>query len=378
LKRVAWADVQRGLVGLIGGNYVQAIDARFAVVDRAAAKLVTQETTAVLAREDACLASFRLAKELGVPRIYLLPTAHHATVQRLIQREVSQFPSAFMPAETAADFEPSRLARKDAELQMATHILCPSIFVQRSVEAAGISSSKLFTLPFGTEMVINPRPSPLTPLPSDGRGEPVDGRREPRRAREPIFLYAGSISGRKGVHRLVRVWKRLGAHRTHRLRLVGEMRLPRAFLDEYQGVFEHVPRIKRDRLRAEYLNAQAFVFNALADGFGHVVTEAMACRTPVLASRNCGAPDLIRDQVEGRLFDYGDDDALGSVLDWALTNPGKLMEMGALARERAVARSWDEFVSRFVDWVGGISNVHRNHAGKGPLPVNLNDDSPSP
>src|SRR4051812_9020289 len=78
LQRVGWADVQERLVRLMGGKRVEASDARFAMIDRAAAKIVTQETAAVLAREDGCVASFKRGKELGVPRIYVLPTAHQA------------------------------------------------------------------------------------------------------------------------------------------------------------------------------------------------------------------------------------------------------------------------------------------------------------
>ena len=110
----------------------------------------------------------------------------------------------------------------------------------------------------------------------------------------------------------------------------------------------------------EYWRAQAFVFNALADGFGHVFAEAMACGTPVLASRNCGAPDFISDGVEGRLFEYGDDDALGAALDWALSNPAKLEEMGVRARERAVEQSWDEFAWLFLDWIERALTTHEH------------------
>ena len=175
------------------------------------------------------------------------------------------------------------------------------------------------------------------------------GTREARPGR--VFLYVGKINARKGVHRLIRVWKQLGAYRTHRLRLIGDLELPARFVAEYRSVFEHSPRMARERLPGEYRKAQAFVFNAMADGFGHVFAEAMGCATPVLASRNCGAPDLIRDGVEGKLFDYGDDDALGAALEWALTHPGQLREMGATARERALQCSWDDFGRRFVGWV---------------------------
>jgi glycosyltransferase involved in cell wall biosynthesis len=173
----------------------------------------------------------------------------------------------------------------------------------------------------------------------------------PPAPREPVFLYVGQISLRKGVHRLLIAWKRLKAHRTHRLRLIGSMRLSDSFLKDFSDVYEHVPVVPRDRLAAYYTRAQALLFNALADGFGMVVTEAMSCGTPILASQNAGASMLVTDLHEGRLFPYGDDDALMTALDWALSHPAELAEMGSLARRKAAEWTWPDYRTAFGEWV---------------------------
>jgi hypothetical protein len=330
LKRVMRADFRQWIGRWRDRSCFETSDAGFKLVDERAAGLISSNTTAVFAREDACLASFRRGQSRGIPCVYILPTAHHATVQRWIMREASEFPGAFSDEEIRADFSAVRTGRKDAELATASHIVCPSTFVQQSVLAAGIPSQRVVTMPFAAGAPRGSRSGVL---------------------REGICLYAGTISARKGVHRLIRVWKRLGAYRTHRLRLIGDLHLPKKFVAEYRNVFEHVPRMGRDQLATEYCRAQAFVFNALADGFGHVFAEAMACGTPVLASRNCGAPDLITDGVEGRLFDYGDDAGLAAALDWALSRPTQLADMGARARERARRWTWKHFGELFLTWV---------------------------
>ena len=308
----------------------RALDASFAMVDRAAARFVTARTGAVLAREDACLDTFKRARAFGRPAIYVLPTAHFTTVKRLIDLEIQQIPDAFCPHEVASDFASPRAERKRAELESATHVMCPSSFVGRSLNEAGVSANRTKVLPFGAD---TSWPSPSC------------------RVRENVFLYVGNITARKGVHRLIRCWKRIGAYRTHRLRLVGDLRLSAGFVAEHKGTFEHSVRVPREQLPAEYARAEAFVFNALADGFGHVFAEAMVCGTAVLASRNCGAPDLITDGVEGRLFDYGDDDQLATVLDWALSHPNEVHEMGAAARQRALSWGWRHYQEAFMQWV---------------------------
>ena len=156
---------------------------------------------------------------------------------------------------------------------------------------------------------------------------------------------------RKGVHRLLLAWKELKADRTHELRLVGDMFLSAKFLKDFQGMFTHLPRLARDKLDRHYQEASAFVFNPVADGFGHVILEAMRCGTPVIASRNCGAPDTITDGVEGFSVDYGDQKQLATALDWALSHPSELLEMGKAAFERVRKYSWEDYGDRFLNWL---------------------------
>jgi len=333
IHRSVVADARQLLGRLIDQNGFQSFDKSFALVDTAASRLLRRNSSAVLGREDACLISFRRAQELGLPCIYQLPTAHFATVERFLRQELNLFPEAFDAADLEADFAPERTHRKTAELATATHILCASSFVKRSLETAGVPSRNIKVIPCATELDFAPQcPSP----------------------REPIVLYAGAISPRKGVHRLIRVWKQLGAYRTHTLRLVGDLRLPSSFVAEYRRYFEHVPRIKRSALAHEYARAQAFVFNAMADGFGHVMAEAMACGTAVLASRNSGAPELIGDREQGWLFDFGNDAALAEALEWALSCPQQLLEMGQQGQARARAWNANKFATEFLKWIAPI------------------------
>jgi glycosyltransferase involved in cell wall biosynthesis len=330
LHRVWWADIAYELNRRRHHSKIRATDASFARVDQRAAKLITAATRAVIGREDACQLVFQKANDQGVRTIYQLPTAHCATVRQLVLQEAQEFPEAFDRSELEIDFAPERMERKQQELKAAQYILCPSQFVQRSVQAAGVPPERITTIPLGID--------------SHWQAPQTNHRKN-------VFLYVGNITARKGAHRLLRVWKKLGAYRTHTLRLIGDMNLPPAFLAEHAGCFEHVPRLLREALIPHYSEAQAFVFNAMADGFGHVFAEAMVCGTAVLCSKNSGAPDLVSDGVEGRLFDYGDDDQLATVLEWALSHPTELAEMGVQGRQRALRWGWDEFGEVFLTWI---------------------------
>jgi len=333
LRRLAGADLRNLLGSWLDLDRFQTADQSFQLVDRAAAKLLSPKTAAIIGREDACLRCFRRGAEFDIPRIYQLPTAHYGTVRKLLSRERDLFPEAFEQGELEADLAPGRMERKEIELALATHVLCPSTFVGESLKRAGVGADRITVLPLGADVGFATERSPV---------------------RAPIFLCVGTISARKGAHRLIKIWKQLRAYKTHRLRLIGDLRLPRSFVSDHREAFEHVPRMPRPLLAAEYTKAQAFVFNALADGFGHVFAEAMACATPVLASGNSGAPDLIKDGEEGWLFDYGDDQALGGALDRALSSAAQLRQMGERARNRALEWTCDDFAVGFLKWISPI------------------------
>jgi hypothetical protein len=59
--------------------------------------------------------------------------------------------------------------------------------------------------------------------------------------------------------------------------------------------------------------------------------------------------------VDGRLYDFGDDEQFLSTLDWALTHPTELREMGVRAHRRAAANTWDRYseglLSVFAPWM---------------------------
>ena len=306
----------------------RANDWSFAFLDRRASQRINPDVGAVLAREDCCLQTFRCAKQAGVTTIYQLPTAYWRTVHEIMVREFAEFPNICKAANDPNEFAEERTIRKDAELSSADQVLCPSTFARASLTRHRAGTYEM--IPFAI--------NGTTALSAE-------------RSRKPMFLYAGNITMRKGVHRLLLAWKELKADRTHELRLVGDMFLSAKFLKDFQGMFTHLPRLARDKLDRHYREASAFVFNPVADGFGHVILEAMRCGTPVIASRNCGAPDTITDGVEGFSVDYGDQKQLATALDWALSHPSELLEMGKAAFERVRKYSWEDYGERFLNWL---------------------------
>jgi glycosyltransferase involved in cell wall biosynthesis len=80
---------------------------------------------------------------------------------------------------------------------------------------------------------------------------------------------------------------------------------------------------------------------------GLVALEAMACGTPVVASRVGGLPEVVEDGVTGFLVPPGDVTALRERLDQLLRDPALAQRLGANARERVLDRfTWTKVADR--------------------------------
>jgi glycosyltransferase involved in cell wall biosynthesis len=314
-------DILRSYKLATGHPPIPCHDELFRRVDTTSSLLISEQTAAVIGRELGSLKSFTRAKEVGVTRIYHMPTPHHDTVRAILDRERAAFGDICKSTFDPQEFSPNRIEDKLQELQLSEHIWCPSQFVKDSIVKSGIDAERVQIIPFGGEShwLNMPRPKP------DGS-----------------FLLVGNISARKGAHRLLKAWKTLGAYRTNRLVLIGPMHLSDRFLRDYSHVYEHLPRMPRSKLARHYLRASALALPALAEGFALVILEALSCGAPVLVSRNSGTVGFLNDE-EAKFFDAGEDEPLLASLDWALSHPKELEEMGRAGRQRVAAWSWDMF-----------------------------------
>jgi len=112
-----------------------------------------------------------------------------------------------------------------------------------------------------------------------------------------------------------------------------------------------------------YSHAAVFVCPSIYEPFGLINLEAMACGTPVVASRVGGIPEVVVDGETGRLVEPGDVAALGQALREALADPELARRMGEAGRRRVEAQfSWDRIADRTM-------TVYRDaieHHGRSP------------
>lgn len=304
------------------------------VLDLKAKGMVTQSTKVVLGRENASSRTFEKAKATGAICLLDLPAPHISTVQKLMAIETQEFPDASNEIHEEHEYAPERVARKTSELELADCILVASQMTERSVVQAGIDPAKIVRIPYGCV--------------------PPTQTKTQFSNRKPVVLFVGGCSMRKGVPRLLRVWKRLKAHHHFTLRLIGNMVLTEKFLEQYRGLYEHIPTIANSMLLQHYSTSYCLAFPAVADGFGLVVNEALASGLPIVASSNNGAPGFVEHNRQGLIYEHGDDEQLASHLDWMMTNPVRVEEMSDESLQLAESWTWSQYREAYAKLVSGL------------------------
>jgi glycosyltransferase involved in cell wall biosynthesis len=94
--------------------------------------------------------------------------------------------------------------------------------------------------------------------------------------------------------------------------------------------------------------ADALVLPSVAEAFGLVLVEAMACGLPVIACRAHGPAAIVTDGTTGWLIPPGDEDALLDALLTAATSDEERRARGRHAQTDSRRYDWAEIAPRFA------------------------------
>lgn len=100
-----------------------------------------------------------------------------------------------------------------------------------------------------------------------------------------------------------------------------------------------------------YTGCDAWLFTSKSEGFGLPLLEAMACRTPVLATAAGAAPDLI-DGTNGKILDPTPDAFAAEILALDRMSDAQWQRMSDAAHRTAHAFDWKEATKRLLAILG--------------------------
>jgi glycosyltransferase involved in cell wall biosynthesis len=147
---------------------------------------------------------------------------------------------------------------------------------------------------------------------------------------------------------LLDAWRKLRVADGAELVLAGGWALPERLRSQLPTGVRVLGNLPRDALYARYCRASALVFPSLCDGFGMVVSEALAHGLPVITTQAVGAADLIEEGRNGWVLQSGDVDALAERMQWCLDHPRDVYAMREAAEAAAQRRPWSHYRAELV------------------------------
>jgi glycosyltransferase involved in cell wall biosynthesis len=155
------------------------------------------------------------------------------------------------------------------------------------------------------------------------------------------FLFVGRLNAQKGLGDLLEALAWTPPHVTLDVVGAGDGREALRAQAERLGIANRVHWIgalTRKELPTIYRRAQALVIPSRDEGLGLVAVEAQLCRTPVIAYRSGGLPDVVHGDWGGILIPPGDTRALAGAMQAVDSNPEAIGGRGAAARAKMLDR----------------------------------------
>ena len=330
-----WMELSRlaatriGLKSLVKHEHgVFCVDAIYKFQDKKVATIINQlgcnNASVVYAYEDGAIASFKAAKENGLECVYDLPIGYWRAARELMGKEKYLKPEW---ASTILGFNDSdaKLARKDDEIRMADLIIVASKFTADTLKYYPGTLPPVQVIPYAFPEVGAPK-----------------NYTKPNKNRPLKLLFVGGLSQRKGIAYLFEAIDELKID--VELTIVGQKSVPDcAILNETLQKYNWISSIPHEKVLELMRENDVLIFPSLFEGFGLVITEAMSQGTPVITTNRTAGPDLITHGENGWIIEAGSTQALKTIIEQIIANPGVIEKVGKAAMETAKKRTWKTY-----------------------------------
>jgi len=341
LKSFPWRELVRLLTRssplekmLCSGERPFSVIGMFRSFDRkVAGRLRKVNPDVVYAHEGGALHTFQAAQKLGIKSVYELPSGYWYWERDLSKLEESQNPEFANILPKLGDSE-AHMRWKDEELALADCIVVPSHHVRRTLSGI-IPNERIRVVAYGAP--------------------PIRPRLEEKKLRSgrPLqILFAGALHQRKGIGYLIKATEMLG--RDGDLTLIGRRFASNRIVDAACRRARWYDSLPHNNVLDVMTRMDVLVLPSLSEGFGMVVTEALACGLPVIVTTNVGAGDLIQDGREGFIVPITSADAIAEKLAILHKDRDLLRQMSHNAHETAANNSWEVYRANWAKAVCGL------------------------
>jgi len=208
--------------------------------------------------------------------------------------------------------------------------ICPSLFLRKKFIDFGIPENKIVYLTYGFH--------------SDNLKK-----FEKSLSNKIRFGFVGNLLPAKGVHILIESFNKIKNDNAE-LRIYGGVSSYKGILANYLKYLKKITKNKNIRFMGSFENDKiANIFAEIDilvvpsiwyENSPLVIQEAFIARTPVIASRIGGIPELVNDGMNGLLFNPGDANDLKEKMQYIIQNKGA--------------------IEKFIEYMPGIKSIEEN------------------
>jgi glycosyltransferase involved in cell wall biosynthesis len=162
-------------------------------------------------------------------------------------------------------------------------------------------------------------------------------------------LFAGALSRQKGIGYLLDAIDLLDSR--VELTLVGRRLGADRRVDEACNKWRWFETIPHRQVLEVMMESDVLVLPSFSEGFGLVVTEALACGVPVIVTPEVGASDLVSDGREGFVVPVGSGADIADRLSALDRDRELLAQMSQNAQITAAAHTWENYRRTFAETV---------------------------
>lgn len=223
------------------------------------------------------------------------------------------------------------IERELKEYQLADKILIPSSFVKKTFLKNDIPEAKLIQIPYAYSLT------------------KFKNLKINKAKKEKAVLFVGQISPRKGILVLINAMKLVVDKLPDvKLWLVGSKNssIP-------DSIFEK-PWIKSfgilsgQELFDKYNQASVFCLPSFEEGLALVLTEALNCELPIVATENTGVSNLTEEGMQGFIVPAGNHIKTAEMLIEVLENPGK-HSYHNINKTTSTNITWDKYCKTLIN-----------------------------
>jgi glycosyltransferase involved in cell wall biosynthesis len=265
---------------------------------------------------------------------------HIETEKRILKQECARFGFAEF-----GNWQHEWLVqRMRDEFQAADYVVCCSNLARETMVEHQIEEKKLVVHRLGVNL-------------SEFTRQPDRQRRSNDRTR---LLFVGAMTPLKGLHYLLEVFPKLRGDTE--LWLVGVLPSDPVLgkmIDDCRkktGRVQVIGPVPQADLNRIYNQCDVFVLPSLSDGWGMVVSQALACGLPIVVSDMTGAKELVEPGQNGFVVKSGDpvdlEEKLTQALDLCVRGN---WQNGLQAADSSIAdNSWVDYGNGWSKWLGQL------------------------